>query len=245
MADHEETYMNHLVEIRKRFIKVLIFFVVVLSAAFMFVPQILDFITLTSKVVELDLNVFNITDPLYLYLKVASMVAFIASFPYLIIQLWLFISPGLEKHEKRFVYKYIPLIFILFILGIAFSYFILVPYYVMFSQRLAGSTDLNIVIGANKYIEFISRMILLFGIIFQFPVLVFILSYVRIVSSRFLKFIRKYAYFGLLVASAFITPPDPVSMGIALVPLAFLYEISILLCKINEKKRKKRESEEI
>lgn len=241
MAEHEDRYMDHLIELRKRFIKVLIFFVIALMAAFMFVPQILDFITLTSKVVELDLNVFNITDPLYLYLEIASIVAFIFSFPYGIMQLWLFVAPGMEKQEKRFVYKYLPMIMILFILGISFAYYILVPYYVMFSQRLAGNTDLNIVIGASKYIEFIGKMTLFFGLIFQFPVLVFILSYIGIVNSRFLRFIRKYAYFTLLIASAFITPPDPVSMGIALIPLAFLYEISICLCKVNEKKRRKRD----
>lgn len=243
MSEKEETYIEHLADLRKRFIKVLIFFIIVLIITFMFVPQIIDFITLTSKSVDLDLNAFNITDPLALYIKVASIIAFIVSFPYLLLQLWLFISPGLKKHEKRFVYKYIPLIFILFILGIAFSYFIIVPYYVMFSQRLAGNTDLNILVGANKYIEFIGRMVLLFGLIFQFPILVYILSYINIISSKLLINIRKYAYFALLIASAFITPPDPVSMGIALLPLALLYEISILLSKLNERKKKKKKEE--
>lgn len=240
MTDHEEIWMDHLKEIRKRCIRVLIFFVIALVAAFSFVPRILDFITLTSTLVNVDLNVFNITDPLLLHFKIASIVAFIASFPYLIMQLWLFLKPGLTKDERRFVYKYIPMIFILFISGIAFSYFVLVPYYIRFSQQLAGSTDLNIVMGANTYIDFLSKMLLYFGLIFQFPVLVFVLSYMGIVSSQLLKVIRKYAYFGLLIVCAFITPPDPISMGIALVPLAFLYEISILLCKINERKRRKK-----
>jgi len=242
MTDHEQIWMDHLTELRKRFIRVLIVFVIVLIAAFYFVPKILDFITLTSTLVDVDLNVFNITDPLLLHFKVASIVAFIASFPYLIIELWLFIQSGLTKDERSFVYKYIPMIVILFILGIAFSYFILVPYYIKFSQGLAGSTDLNIVMGANTYIDFLSKMLLYFGLIFQFPVLVFVLSYIGIVSSQLLKVIRKYAYFGLLIVCAFITPPDPVSMGIALVPLAFLYEISILLCKVNEKKKMKKTS---
>ncbi|PAB58399.1 twin-arginine translocase subunit TatC [Anaeromicrobium sediminis] len=240
MTDHEEKGIDHLIELRKRFIRVLLFFVIILIGAFTFVPEILDFIKLTASAVDVDLNVFNITDPLLLHLKVASLVAFIASFPYLIIELWLFIRPGLTKNERRFVYKYIPMIFILFTLGIGFAYFVLVPYYIMFSQQLAGNTDLNIVMGANKYIDFLSKMLLYFGLIFQFPVLVFILSYIGIVSSGLLTVIRKYAYFALLITSAFITPPDPVSMGIALVPLAFLYEISILLCKLNERKRRKK-----
>lgn len=240
MTNHEQIWMDHLTELRKRCIRVLIFFVIALVSAFCFVPKIIDFITLTSTLVDVDLNVFNITDPLLLHLKVASIVAFIASFPYIIIELWLFIRPGLTKDERRFVYKYIPMIFILFILGIAFSYFILVPYYIKFSQGLAGNTNLNIVMGANTYIDFLSKMLLYFGLIFQFPVLVFILSYIGIVSSQLLKAIRKYAYFGLLIVCAFITPPDPISMGIALVPLAFLYEFSMLLCKVNERKKRKK-----
>lgn len=242
MTDHEQIWIDHLTELRKRCIRVLIFFVIILGFAFCFVPKIIDFITLTSTLVDVDLNVFNITDPLLLHFKVASIVAFVASFPYIIIELWLFIRPGLTKDERRFVYKYIPMIFILFILGIAFSYFVLVPYYIRFSQGLAGNVDLNIVMGANTYIDFLSKMLLYFGLIFQFPVLVFILSYIGIVRAQLLKVIRKYAYFGLLIVCAFITPPDPISMGIALIPLAFLYEFSILLCKLNEKKKMKKTS---
>lgn len=244
MSNNEETYMEHLKEIRKRFIRVFIFFIIILAAAFYFVPYIFKFIAETSRMVDLDFNVFNITDPLYLYLKVASIVAFIFTFPYLILELWLFISPALTKHEKKYVLRYIPLIIILFLGGIAFAYFVLVPYYVMFSQGLAGDASLNVVIGANKYIDFLTNLLLMFGLIFQLPVLVLVLSYIGILNSRFLIFIRKYAYFGLLIASAFITPPDPISMGIALVPLALLYETSVIICKLNERKRRKREAEE-
>ncbi|WBW97240.1 twin-arginine translocase subunit TatC [Oceanirhabdus sp. W0125-5] len=239
MTQHDEKFMDHLKELRKRFLRALIVFTIVLAATFMFVPQILDFITLTSKVVEVNLNVFNITDPLLLSLKVSSMAAFIVTFPYIIIEMWLFIRPALTKKERRFVYKYIPMIFILFILGIGFSYFVLIPYYVRFSQQLAGTSNLTIVMGANTYIDFISKMMLYFGLIFQMPVLVFILSYIGVLSSQLLAVIRKYAYFALLIACAFLTPPEPVSMGIALIPLALLYEFSIFLCKINEKKKRK------
>jgi sec-independent protein translocase protein TatC len=177
-----------------------------------------------------------------LHFRVASLVGFIFSFPYLIIEIWFFIRPGLTKKERRFICLYIPLIFILFFLGIAFTYYILIPYYVMFSQKLAGNTDLNIVMGANKYIDFIGKMLLYFGLVFQLPILVLILSYIGILNAKLLKLIRKYAYFMLLVISAFITPPDPVSMGIALLPLAALYEVSIILCKLTERKRRKKSS---
>jgi len=234
-GEEDYTGIDHLMVLRKSAIRVCIFFVIILVAAFNMVPVILDFITLTSTEVTVDLNVFNITDPLLLYFRIASLVAFIFSFPYMIVESWLFIRPGLTKKEKKFINLYMPMIFVLFLLGIAFTYFVLVPYYVVFSQKLAGNTDLTIVMGANKYIDFIGRMLLYFGLIFQFPLLVMILSYLKVLNSKLLKIIRKYAYFALLVISAFLTPPDPVSMGIALLPLMMLYEFSIVLCKVNER----------
>lgn len=209
---------------------------VTLVAVFMYVPEILDFVTLTSKV-DVQLNAFNITDPLLLHVKLASIVAVIVTFPYMIFELWMFISPALDREEKKYIYKYIPLVCILFFGGVAFAYFIMMPYYVMFSQKLAGNIDLKLVMGASKYIDFLSGMLLSFGLVFQLPVLVFILSYIGIISSKLLCWIRKYAYFAMLITAAFLTPPDPVSMGITMIPLVLLYELSIRLCKLNEKKK--------
>lgn len=239
--EEDYTGLDHLNDLRKGVIRVGIFFALILIAAFNAVPYILNVITLSSSAVIVDLKVFNITDPLMLYFRVSTLVAFIVSFPYMIFELWIFIRPGLTKSERRFINMYMPLVFILFILGICFAYFVLVPYYIVFSQKLAGSTELSILMGANQYIDFIGKMMLGFGVIFQLPVLVLILSFLRVISSGLLKTIRKYAYFILLIVSAFLTPPDPLSMMIALMPLASLYEFSILLCKLNERKRKKKE----
>lgn len=235
-ANDEEVLLDHLKEFRKRFIRVIVFFGVALIVTFMYVPYILDFITLTSNV-DVDLNVFSITDPLLLYMKIASIVAFIITFPYILLELSMFIRPALSKMERRFFMRYIPFICLLFFSGVAFAYFVLVPYYVMFSEKLAGNIELNIVMGANKYIDFLSRMLVSFGLVFQLPVLVYILSFVGIISSALLAHVRKYAYFGMMIVAAFLTPPDPVSMGITLIPLGLLYELSIWLCKVNEKRK--------
>lgn len=239
IKSEDYTGLDHLNDLRKGVLRVCVFFALALIVAFNAVPYILNLITLSSSSVTVDLKVFNITDPLMLYFRISTLVAFIASFPYMILELWIFIRPGLTKPEKRFINMYMPLVFILFILGICFAYYILVPYYIMFSQKLAGSTELSILMGANQYIDFIGKMMLGFGIIFQLPILVLILSYLHIITSGLLKTVRKYAYFILLIVSAFLTPPDPLSMMIALMPLATLYELSIVLCRLNERKRKK------
>ncbi len=103
----------------------------------------------------------------------------------------------------------------------------------MFSQKLATINHLKIIIGAKEYIDFIIKIIFPFGITFQLPIFVFVLSKIGIIHHQLLKLLKPYAYIVLLIISACITPPDPVSMGIVFMPLAFLYEISIWIAKKN------------
>jgi len=235
----DESYIGHLTELRKRVIRVIIVFVLVLIASFAFVPRILELI-LSSAQIQVDLNVFNITDPMYMYLKVASLVAMIVISPYALLEIWGFTKPGLATKEIKFVQKYGFFIFLLFMLGFAFAYIVLVPYYVTFAYRIAGDASVLMVVGASEYVSFVSTTSLFFGLLFQLPMIVFIASYIGVVSAKFLKHIRKYILLVILIASAFITPPDPISMGIAFVPLYILFELSIILCSITEKKKKKR-----
>lgn len=236
---NNESYMGHLSELRKRTFRIMIIFVLVLVASFGFVPRILDLI-LSSAQIQVDLNVFNITDPMYMYLKVASLVAMIVISPYILLEIWGFLKPGLSDKEVKFVQKYGFFIFLLFLLGFSFAYIILVPYYVTFAYRIAGDASVMMVVGASEYVSFVSSTSLFFGLLFQLPMIVFIASYIGIVSAKFLRHIRKYILLVILIAAAFITPPDPISMGIAFVPLYILFELSILLCSRTEKKKKKR-----
>lgn len=241
--DRDLGFMEHMVELRKRFVISLIFFVISLTISFFFVPQIISFIKATSRGQNIDLNIFNVTDSLYLYMRVASLVAFIVSVPFFTWQLWLFIKPGLEKNETKFVRRYFPVVILLFFAGIIFAYWVIIPYYVIFSTGLAETNGLKAVIGAREYIDFIVKTISPFGLAFELPMVIHILSAIGIVNYKLLKAIRGYAYIGLMVVSAFLTPPDPISMGIMLVPLSILYESSVLIAKRNEKKRLKKVAE--
>ena len=238
--DNDLGFMAHMVELRKRFVITLVFFVITLTMTFFFVPQIVTFIKATSSGLNIDLNIFNVTDSLYLYMRVASLVAFIVSVPFLTWQMWLFIKPGLEPKEKRFARRYFPVVILLFFAGVAFAYLVIIPYYVMFSTSLAKTNGLISVIGAREYIDFIVKTVWPFGLAFELPMLIHILSAIGIVNSKLLKAVRGYAYVGLMIVSAFLTPPDPISMGIMLIPLSFLYESSVMIAKGNEKRRWKR-----
>lgn len=228
--------LEHLKELRKRFIYCIAFFVFMLLASLAFVPQIMDFIFMASENMNLEMNVFGITDSVYLYMKVAGLSGAILTTPFILFQIWMYIKPGLHKSEIKVVRRYLPTTLILFVLGMAFAYFVIIPYYVYFSGMLAEANGLNNVIGAKAYLDFVIRTIWPFGLVFELPILVFILSGVGIINHRILTAIRGYAYIGLMVVSAFLTPPDPLSMGIMLVPLSILYESSIIIAKKNHKR---------
>lgn len=163
--------MSHLKELRRRFIAVLIFFLVCFLIAFIFVPTIMDFIRMTSASVSLDLNLFNVTDALSIYMKIASLSAFVCTMPFILFQTWRFIKPGLMKHEIKYVRRLLPIVFILFLVGVAFSYFVIIPYSTFISAitfnfpsvyenlkwyiLLFGSLALVLLTGKNLYCTYI------------------------------------------------------------------------------------------
>ncbi len=235
--NRDAEFLVHLKDLRRKLVYSLICFTVILIISFCFSPQIFEFIRNTSSSMNLNLNIFNVTDSLYLYLRLSTLSALIFSMPFLLWQLWRFIKPGLEKNEVHFVRRYFPAVILLFFAGTAFAYFVIIPYYVMFSAKLAEANGLESIIGAREYIDFIVKTVWPFGLAFELPMLMYILSAVGIVNHKLLIAIRGYAYIGLMIVSAFLTPPDPVSMGIMLIPLSILFESSVWITRKNEKKR--------
>lgn len=231
-------FSDHLKELRRRFVFSLVYFIIMLIISFYFSSQIVSFIRNTSSGMQIDLNMFSVTDSLYIYMRVSTLSALILSMPFFLWQLWRFVKPGLKKNEIGFVRRYLPIVFMLFLAGTTFAYYVIIPYYVMFSTSLAQSNGLASVIGAKEYIDFVVKTVWPFGLAFEMPMLMHILSVIGIVNHKLLIAMRGYAYVGLMVISAFLTPPDPVSMGIMLIPLSILFESSVWIAKRNERKRK-------
>lgn len=189
------------------------------------------------------MNAFRVTDPFKVYMQMIFILAFIMTTPIILYQLWSFISPGLLEKERKVTLGYIPFSVVLFLAGIAFSYFMLFPFVIRFMLMLSGNMDIQTTIGINEYFQFLFQITIPFGLLFQLPVLMLFLTRLGIITPALLTKIRKYAYFVLFVIAAIITPPDLVSHLMVTVPLFILYEISVWISRVGYKKARAAEEE--
>jgi sec-independent protein translocase protein TatC len=170
---------------------------------------------------------------------IALLGGIIFSVPVITYQTWSFISPGLYDNEKGFVVPLVIFSFISFSGGVLFSYFILIPYCLNFFASLSGDIVLNN-FSINHYFSFVTWMLLGSGIVFQLPVVSFLLSTIGLLTPPFMRHYRRHSIVVIFIVSSFITPPDPVSMLVMAVPLIVLYEISIgISWFVNQGKEKK------
>ncbi|WP_027410635.1 twin-arginine translocase subunit TatC [Anoxybacteroides tepidamans] len=236
MNDKEMSVYEHLGELRKRLIIVLLFFGVAMIASFFFVEPVILYLQKADEAKELTMNAFRLADPIKIYMQFAFVIALVLTSPVLLYQIWAFVSPGLYEKERKVTLSYIPLSLFLFLSGVSFAYFVLFPFVVRFMQDLASQLGIHQVIGINEYFEFLLQLVLPFGALFQLPVIVMFLTRLGIITPMFLSKGRRYAYLILLIVAAIITPPDVMSQLIVMIPLSILYEISIWISKIAYRK---------
>jgi len=247
--DHQGGFISHLSELRKRLIYSFIFIFIFFIFCYFFAEYIYGFLVEPyAKAVKNDGTerrlIFTALQETFLtYLKVSFFAAFFITCPYILMQIWKFIAPGLYKHEKIAILPYLILTPILFFLGGMLVYYLIMPLAIKFFLSFESSglkTNLPIQLEAkvNEYLSLVMKLIFAFGLSFQLPVVLSLLARVGIVDSQFLKERRKYVVVIIFAAAAILTPPDPVTqIGLA-IPLLILYELSILSVNIIEKKIK-------
>jgi sec-independent protein translocase protein TatC len=240
MEDKELQLVDHLDELRKRIIISAVAFVVFFIVGFSNMEKIYDWIV---KDLNVKLIVLGPSDIIWVYFMIATVIAIAGTIPVLAIQLWMFVKPALKPIERKITLSYIPALFLLFIVGIAFGYFVIFPMVLEFLVNLgAGMFVTNFT--AEKYFRFLLNMTLPFGVLFELPAVVMFLTSLGIVNPFVLAKIRKYAYFVLILIAIVITPPDFMSDFVVTLPLLLLYEISINLSKVVYKKRMKKLEEQ-
>lgn len=246
--------LDHLVELRQRLVFsgvafILCFFVGYWLAEpiFTFLVQPLADITAGQEGRRMIYTALH--EAFFTYIKVGFFFAACVSFPFVSMQLWLFIAPGLYKHERRAIVPFLVATPFLFTLGAAMVYYIVVPLAWQFFlgfEHPGGNGDLPLVLEpkVDQYLSLVMRLIFAFGVAFELPVLIVLMAKVGIVSVEGLRAKRKYAIVVAFIAAAILTPPDVISQVLLAVPIIILYEISILCARVIEKKREEQRAEE-
>ncbi|MBM4762037.1 twin-arginine translocase subunit TatC [Bacillus sp. B15-48] len=239
MEDKELNVIDHLDELRKRLMISVFAFLVFFVVGFIFVEDIYQFFV---QDLDVKLIVLGPSDIVWIYFMIASVIALAGTIPILATQIWLFVKPALKPIERKMTLSYIPALFILFIVGLLFGYFVIFPVVLNFLIELSGEMVVTN-FTADKYFRFIMNMTIPFGILFLMPVVIMFLTSLGLVNPYVLAKVRKYAYFVLVIIAVVISPPDILSDFLVTIPLLFLYEISVNLSKIVYKKKLKKEKE--
>lgn len=240
MNDHElegshQSLIDHLVELRYRLVRSAWAIVIGMIACYNYTTELFDIIRKPIlPYLPTGGLVFNApADKFIAHLKIAFLGGLILSCPFWIYQIWKFISPGLYAKEKKFTVGFIVAGTFLFIVGILFAYFLVMPTAFDFLMGYGGSTD-QAMITIDQYMSFFLMTTLMFGLSFEMPLIIVILGMLGIVSSKFLREKRRFAIVLMAVLAAVITPPDLLSMAMMLAPMLLLYEVSVILVRFFE-----------
>ena len=245
--EKEVGFISHLTELRSRLIHSFIFLSVFFVICYFFAEYLYGFLVepYAKAVKDDDTNrrlIFTALQETFLtYLKVSFFASFFITSPFILIQIWKFIAPGLYDHEKSALMPYLVITPILFFLGGALVYYLVMPLAIKFFlsfESVGHSTNLPIQLEAkvNEYLSLVMKLIFAFGLSFQLPVVLSLLARIGVVDSDFLKTRRKYVVVIIFAAAALLTPPDPITqIGLA-IPLLILYELSIFSVSLIEKK---------
>ncbi|WP_153109616.1 twin-arginine translocase subunit TatC [Propionivibrio limicola] len=229
----EESFLTHLIELRNRLIRALLAIGLVFICLF---PWARDLYALLAEPLLHSLpqgGQMIATDVIGVFMvpmKVALMVAFLITLPYVLYQAWAFIAPGLYAHEKRLALPLLTASVLLFFIGMSFAYFVVFPTIFGFMAKVAPEgvawmTDIE------KYLSFVLSTFLAFGATFEVPVIVIVLVRMGFVELATLKEWRSYVIVGAFVIAAIFTPPDVVSQLLLAIPLCLLYELGLLLAR--------------
>ena len=241
--DTQAPLIDHLVELRTRLVRSVFALALAFGVCLYFADPILGFLVQPLKDAfpdgEGQLIFTRLYEVFFVELKVALFAAFCVAFPIIANQLWAFVAPGLYAKEKR---AFLPFLFatpILFTAGASLAYFVVMPtafrWFLGFEGE-AGGLTIEALPAANEYLDLVMRFILAFGISFLLPVLLLLLHKAGIVTRQQLAGARRYVIVGVVALAAVVTPPDPGSQLLLAIPLLLLFEGSLLLMRLTERK---------
>lgn len=190
-----------------------------------------------------DLITTSLEERFLVHLKVSAVLGFVMAFPYVFWEIWRFVSPGLNKNERKYSRGMVFICSLLFFTGVSFGYFVISPFAISFFASYFISTDVAQTVTLSSFVGSITMFTVPAGIVFELPVVVYFLSKIGLVTPDSMKAYRRHAVVAILLMSAFITPPDIISQFLIGIPLYILYELSITISARVLKNSEKREKE--
>ena len=239
--NNPQSLLVHLNDLRKHLFRAALVLALTTVLAFTFASQIIDLLALPVGGIE-ALVAIDPTEPIGTFMRVSLLTAFAITLPYLILELWLFIAPGLSRDSRIFGLYAIPIAVLFFIGGMAFAYFVLLPVAIPFLINFGGITSQ---IRPSSYIRFVTSIMLWIGIAFQFPLIIYVLARVGLIKAKVLIEQWRLAVVIIAILSAVITPTiDPVNMALVMGPMIVLYFLGFVLASIAERARSRKLSEQ-
>lgn len=236
--DQKLTLLDHLAELRKRLVTIVVVNFLAALISFQFSDIIIQYILKLNK--GFNLIYIQPAELFLVYIKVAIICGVVVSLPITIMQIWMFVSKGLYSREKTYVILSLLMGAIFFVIGVVFCYKAVLPTTLEYFVRIT-TVDVDPMISVSAFASFVNTMLLCFGIVFEMPIVVFLLSLIGILKPKFLVSKQKYIIVVIFIVAAFITPPDIVSQTLLAIPMVLLFEISIGICWIVHTMKRKKE----
>lgn len=236
--------VDHLAELRKRITVIILSALIGFVLCFTFASRLVNYVADMAIGFGYDLVYLAPTELFMQYIKVGILGAIVIMSPVILYEIWAFLSPGLTTNEKKALLPALFFGLFCFVVGAAFSYKIMLPFMLQFFFNVNTSSDIAASISVENYLNFILSAVLTFGITFELPVVIAILTQFGLVRPELLKKGRKIAIVLIFLVGALITPPDITSQIMVALPMIVLYQISILVSSVIDRKRKRKEEGE-
>jgi sec-independent protein translocase protein TatC len=234
---HPSVLLDHLEALRGHLMRSLIALAIGTLIGFAFAQRVLDWMSQPIGGMK-KLQAIEVTESVGAFMKVSLLTGFVLAFPYILLEIFAFVNPGLKRRERILLLTSIPVATVLFLCGVAFAYFVMLPAALPFLLNFLGIATVP---RPSNYINFTTSLLFWIGISFTFPLVVFALASVGLVRSVTLLKSWRFAIVGIAVMAAVITPTvDPVNMSLLMLPMIVLYGLGILLAAIAERGRRQR-----
>ena len=235
VAQDWRVILPHLAELRARLFYSVIMLALTTAVSFTYTPLLVDALRAPLPPDAKLLSV-TITDQLGMFMRIALTSGFILAVPFIATQFWIFVAQGLKRNERRYVYWFVPGATILFITGVAFAYFVMLPAGIPFLLSILPNVE-NL-LRLSDYVSDVTRLLFWIGLTFEMPLILAVMARVGLVSARQLLRGWRFAVVGVAIIAAAVTPTvDPINMGLVMGPLFLLYLLSVLLAALVQRER--------